>query len=118
MWRTFDVGAVVELLPVSEALVAAGAEGMDRPVSRARLAASTTHLRRVGAGELVVTTMTTLLAAGETAERLVGRLDAAQIAGLAVGLDTADDLPPDMLAAAERWRCRSSPSPSTPTSAT
>jgi PucR family transcriptional regulator, purine catabolism regulatory protein len=102
MWRRLDVGAVVELLPVSDAVVVAGVEGMGRQVSRARLALSADHLRRVGAGELVVTTVTTLLGAGETPARLVARLEAASIAGLAVGLGTAGELPPGMLAAAEQ----------------
>jgi hypothetical protein len=56
MWRSFDVGAVVEALPVSDASVAAGAGGMARPVRRARLAATPDDLRRVAANELIVTT--------------------------------------------------------------
>jgi purine catabolism regulator len=102
MWRTFDVGAVVELLRASEAHVAAGADGLHRPVSGARLAASASNLRGAGAGELVVTTMTTLLATGAAPAPLIDRLDAAQIAGLAVGLDTADALSPAILAGADR----------------
>jgi PucR family transcriptional regulator, purine catabolism regulatory protein len=102
MWRTFDVGAVVESLPFSDAAVAAGADGMARRVSRASLAATPEHLRRVGANELVVTTAATLLGTGEDGERLVARLDAAQVAGVAVRLDAPDRLPPELLVAADR----------------
>ncbi len=90
MWRSFDVGAVVESLPFSDALVAAGAGGMARRVRRARLAATPEHLRRVGANELVVTTAETLLATGEDWEDLLARLDAAHVAGIAVRLDPSD----------------------------
>ncbi|MGH9230147.1 MAG: PucR family transcriptional regulator ligand-binding domain-containing protein [Acidimicrobiales bacterium] len=102
MWRTFDVGAVVESLPFRNASVAAGADGVARRVSRASLAATPEHLRRVGANELVLTTATTLLGTGEGGERLVARLDAAQVAGVAVRLDGPDRLPPEVLVAAER----------------
>ena len=93
MWRTFDVGAVVESLPFSDALVAAGAGGMARHVSRARLAATPEHLRRVDANELVVTTAEALLATGEEWEHLLARLDAAQVAAVAVRLDPSEQLP-------------------------
>jgi purine catabolism regulator len=102
MWRTFDVGAVVKSLPFSDARVAAGADGMARRVSRARLAATPDHLRRVGPNELVVTTTATLLATGEDGERLLARLDAGQVAGIAVRLDRSHRLPDSFLAAADR----------------
>lgn len=102
MWRTFDVGAVIESLPFSNASVEAGADGMARPVSRASLAASSEHLRRVGANELIVTTAATLLGTGEDEERLVARLDAAQVAGVAVRLDARGRLPGELVAAADR----------------
>lgn len=102
MWRTFDVGAVVESLPISDALVVAGAGGMTRQVSRARIAATSEHLRRVGANELIVTTAETLLAGNEAWEHLVGRLDAAHVAAVAVRLDPSDQLPAGLLAAADR----------------
>jgi purine catabolism regulator len=102
VWRTFDVGAVVESLPFTGAALVAGAEGMGRRVGRARLAASTEHLRRVGANELVVTTAATLLDTGEDVERLVARLDAAQVAGVAVRLDPSDELPREIVVAADR----------------
>ena len=102
MWRTFDVGAVVESLPFSDALVAAGAGGMARQVSRARLAATPEHLRRVEANELVVTTAETLLATGEEWEHLLARLDAAQVAAVAVRLDPSEQLPARLLATADR----------------
>ena len=86
----------------SGAVVAAGADGMTRQVSRARLAATPEHLRHVNANELVLTTAATLLATGEGGEGLVARLDAAQIAGIAVRLDSSDGLPEDVLIAADR----------------
>lgn len=102
MWRTFDVGAVVESLPFDDAVVAAGAGGMARRVGRARLAATPDHLRRVGSNELVVATAATLLATEEEPEPFVARLDAARVAGVAVRLDRSDRLPPDILDAANR----------------
>lgn len=102
MWRTFDVGAVVESLPFSDAFVAAGAGGMARHVSRARLVATPEHLRQVGANELVVTTAEALLGTGEEWEHLLARLDAAQVAAVAVRLDPSEQLPARMLATADR----------------
>jgi purine catabolism regulator len=102
MWRTFDVGAVVESLPFSDAVVAAGTGGMARPVRRARLAATPDHLRRVGANELIVTTAETLLATGEDWEHLLARLDAAHVPAIAIRLDPSGQLPAEMLAAADR----------------
>ncbi|MEO5901105.1 MAG: PucR family transcriptional regulator ligand-binding domain-containing protein [Ilumatobacteraceae bacterium] len=100
--RSFNVGAVVESLAPNSAAVAAGAGGMARHVHRARVAATPEHLRQVGMGELVVTTAATLLATAETPEDLLVRLDAARVAGIAVLLDLADGLPPEMLIAADR----------------
>ena len=102
MWRSFDVGAVVASLPFGDNHVAAGGGGMVRRVRRARLAARPEDLRRVGAHELVITTAATLAATGEEWERLVARLDAGQVAGIAVRLDAADQLPAALLAAADR----------------
>jgi purine catabolism regulator len=102
MWRSFDIGAVVESLPGRGALIAAGAGGMERRVRRARLATTPDHLRRVDVSELVVTDAAALVAAGEEWGELVARLDAAQVAGLAVRLDPWDRLPAELLAAADR----------------
>lgn len=109
MWRTFDVGAVVESLPVADVVVAAGAGGMTRKITRARPAATAEHLLRIAAGELeaadelVVATTATLLTTGEQPDRLVALLDAARIAGLAVRLAAPDEqLPEAGLAAADR----------------
>jgi purine catabolism regulator len=102
MWRTFDVGTVVQALPFGDARVAAGRDGLGRSVTRAHLAGSPEHLRRIGAGDLVVTTGHTLAATGEGWDRIVARLDAAQVAGLAVRLDDGDELPPPLLTAADR----------------
>jgi purine catabolism regulator len=101
MWRRFDVGSVVDSLPFDDARVAAGAGGMTRQVSRAWLAGTSEDLRRVGPGELVVTTAATLLGTGEGWDQLAARLDAAQIAGVAVRLDGSAELPSEMLGAAE-----------------
>ena len=104
MWRSFEVGAVVESLRLANvgAVVAAGSAGMARRVSRAHLAATVEHLRGVGADELVVTTTATLLATGEANERLVARLGSAQVAGIAVRLDPLHPLSEEMLACADR----------------
>jgi purine catabolism regulator len=101
MWRTSDVGSVVESLPVHGALVAAGANGMDRPVRRALVATTPDQLRRVGPSELVVTTAATLDATGEAWQHLVGRLDAAHVAGLAVRLGSWDGVPAELRSAAD-----------------
>jgi purine catabolism regulator len=102
MWRAFDVRAVVDSLPVSDAVLAAGAGGMLRRVTRARLAGTADQLRRVSAGELVVTDAATLLSTGEQPELLLARLDAAHIAGLAVRLDPDERLPSAVLATADQ----------------
>src|SRR5690349_23267493 len=102
MWRAFDVGAVVELLSVPDTVVAAGAGGLHRRVHRARPAATSEHLRRVGPGELVVTTAATLAATAEDGAHLTARLDAAQVAGVAVRLDEGHPLPDDLLASADQ----------------
>ena len=102
MWRSFDVRAVVEALPHEDACVAAGSDGLARPVTRASLAASPEHLRRVGAGDLVVTTGATLAATGETWEQIAARLDGAQVAALAVRLEDTDAVAPALLEAADR----------------
>jgi hypothetical protein len=102
MWRSFDIGAVVDSLPLRERLVVAGTHGMARPVDRARLAATPEHLRAVGANELIVTTASALAATGEASDQLMSRFDAAHIAGLAVRLDESGELPEEMLEAAEK----------------
>jgi purine catabolism regulator len=102
MWRSFDVGAVVDSLPFGGAVVAAGAGGMARRVGRARLAATPAHLRAVEAQDLVVTTAATLAATGEEPGALVARLDGAGVAGVAVRLDPSEHLPPALVAAADR----------------
>ncbi|MEO8697997.1 MAG: PucR family transcriptional regulator ligand-binding domain-containing protein [Acidimicrobiales bacterium] len=102
MWRTFDVGAVVRSLRFGESCVVAGSDGMARPVSRACLASTAENLRRAAPEDLVVTTATTLLAAGEDWERLLAHFDVTKIAGLAVHLDGPDELPAALLAVANR----------------
>src|SRR5689334_1375623 len=102
MWRAFDVAAVVESLPFRGATVVAGRDGSSRVVQRARLAWSPDELRQVDAGDLVVTTVPTLVESGEDAGRLVARLDGARVAGLAVRADPDGAIPPDIARAADR----------------
>jgi purine catabolism regulator len=101
MWRTFDVGVVLESLPFGDAVVAAGAQGTTRKISRARLAATPDDLRRPGANELIVTSTRTLVAAGD-AEQLFARFDAERVAAVAVQLDVSEPLPAEVLTAADR----------------
>lgn len=101
MWRSFDVGAVVESL-IIDAVVVAGADGMSREVHRARTVETADELRRVGAYDLVVVSATSLAACGEGWNQLIGSLAAAQVAGLTVRLDPDEPLPSDLLAAADR----------------
>lgn len=100
MWRSFDVGAVVESL-IDDAHVVAGSGGLDRQVSRAKIAATPELLRRVGANELVVTSAEALLAGNEGWEPLLGRFDAAHVAAVAVRLDGSKSLPEALLKAAD-----------------
>jgi purine catabolism regulator len=104
MWQGFDVGAVVEFLPGADAEVVAGTGGMRRKVTRARLAATANELRRrTGSGDLVVTSTATLLDSADDPAHVIAGLDAAQVAGVAVRLERADEtLPDDLLAAADR----------------
>jgi purine catabolism regulator len=101
MWRTFNVGDVVALLPFGDNVVA-GASGMSRKVRRARLAAATEDFGRIGSYELVITTAGTLAAAGEQWEQLIDRLDVGQVSGIAISVDTSERLAPELLAAADR----------------
>lgn len=103
MWQSFDLDAVVRALPFPGARVAAGSAGLGRAVHRARLAATVDHLRRIAAGELVVTTGETLAATGERWDQVVSRFEAAQVAGLAVRLEDGAALPPALLEAADRF---------------
>ena len=100
MWRSFDVGAVVDAL-TGDAQVVGGADGLNRQVSRTKIAATPEPLRGVGAGELVVTSVEALLGAEEVWEHLLGRLDAAQVAAVAVRLSSSAPLPDALLSAAD-----------------
>ena len=101
MWRSFDVGAVIDALTI-DAVVVAGADGLSRGVHRARTADTEDELRRVGAYDLVVVSATSLLACDAVWNQLIGGLAAAQVAGLTVRLEPGEPLPPDLLAAADR----------------
>lgn len=101
MWRTFDVGAVVRSL-MSEAVVAAGEGGMGRKVSRARLAATPEHLHDLRANDLVVTTPAILAANDEGPEQLVSRVEAEEVAAVAIRLNEAEPLPADLLDVADQ----------------
>ncbi len=100
MWRTFDVGAVVGSL-VSEAAVVAGANGMTRSVSRAKLATTPENLRRVGANDLVVTTADVLLAIDESWHKLISYLLESQVAAVAVRLNASEPLPTSLIDSAD-----------------
>lgn len=102
MWRTFDVGAVMDGLLISDATVVAGADGMSRSVRRAQMVADPGGLRRVGADELVVTTAEILSARGETWDHLIGHLAAARVAAIAIRSVTSEPLAPGLLTAADR----------------
>ena len=102
MWRSLDVRSVVEALPLDDARVVAGSEGLGRPVTRARLAASPGDLAAADVGDLVVTTGANLAAAGEGFEQLVARLATAQAAALALRLDDDEPVPASLLDAADR----------------
>lgn len=104
MWRTFDVGAVLDSLLIGEARVVAGETGRARTVRTAKMVADPDDLRRVGADELVVTTAEVLLSGHEGWDHLIGQLAAARVAALAVRLDPSHPLPPGLLAAADRLR--------------
>jgi purine catabolism regulator len=101
MWRSLDVGSVVESLPVDGARVAAGATGLDRPVRRALLATTPDRLRLVDPNEFVVTTDSILDASGERWPELVGRLEAAGAAALAVRVGAWDGVPAELRSAAD-----------------
>lgn len=100
MWRSFDVGAVIDAL-TGDAHVVAGSGGRSRQESRAKLAATPELLRGVGANDLVVTSFEALLACGEAWEHLLGRLDAADVAAVAVRLDGSTPLPDALVSAAD-----------------
>ncbi len=85
----------------SDAQVVAGVGGLNRQVSRAKIAATSDQLADVGAGELVVTSIEALLDDGEAWEHLLGRLDAAQVAAVAVRIDGDNPLPEALLRAAD-----------------
>lgn len=100
MWRTSDVGALVESIR-GDVEVVAGASGMSRQVGRAKVAATSDLIGRAGATDLVVTSAEALCAGEEEWEHLLGRLDAAQVAALAVRLEGTNTLPNDLLHAAD-----------------
>jgi purine catabolism regulator len=101
MWRTVDVAAVVESL-INNAIVVAGVGGVTHKVSRAKIAATPEHLRHVGANELLVTTAETLKAGSEEWNHLIGRLDAAQVAAVAIRVEASETLPTALLEAADQ----------------
>jgi purine catabolism regulator len=102
MWRSFDVGSVIQSLTAGDGRLVAGHGGLDRRVQRARLAAHADDLRRAGPYELVVTTTSVLADAGESPAHVIARFDAALVAAVAVRLDTSAELPGALLADADR----------------
>ena len=101
MWRSFDVGDVVESLP-DEARVVAGAGGMTRSVGGAKLVSTPDRLHRARANDLVVAAADTVVDNGRGWEYLVGRLEAAHVAAVAVRLNESEPLPSGLIAAANR----------------
>lgn len=101
MWRVFDVRAVVESL-IDEAVIVAGEDGTARTVRRAQTVSTADELARVGANELVVTTVATLRDTDEGWEQLVERLDGARIAGMAVQMEASSPLPDGLISAANQ----------------
>jgi PucR family transcriptional regulator, purine catabolism regulatory protein len=100
MWRSFDVGAVIESL-TDEVEVVAGRQGMDREVYRAQLIEDPAAFERVGSGELLVTRVDTLQASGQSWTALLGHLATAGIAGIAMWRDPAAPPPDELLEAAD-----------------
>lgn len=101
MWQGFNVGAVVESL-IDDAIVVAGRGGIARKVSRAQVVTTADELARVGANELIVTTVATLRASDERWEQLVEQLDAARIAAIAVQMEAMSPLPDGLISAADQ----------------
>jgi purine catabolism regulator len=99
VWRVFHVSAVVPSL--ADASVAAGAAGMARRASRARLASTSADLRNVKPAELVVTTAAALLESGDDWTEFVRYLDDMQVAALVVHLGGSELLPSALVAAAD-----------------
>ena len=91
------------LSPFRDAVVAAGADGMERRVRRALLGddAGPSAPRRCRASSSSRRPRRSRPPA-RTGQQLVARLDAAQVAGLAVRLDPWDRLPAELRAAADR----------------
>lgn len=101
MWRSFDVGAVIDSL-IDEAVIVAGREGINRDVHRAQVIEDPPAFAHVGAGELLVTRIDTLQASGQGWTALLGQLAAAGIAGIAIRLEAAAPPPSELLEAADR----------------
>lgn len=76
MWRTLDVNAVVEFLIAQDAAVVAGADGLDRTVTRARVLSAPADLSRVGSHELLIASAGTLIAADASWIDVISGLDA------------------------------------------
>ena len=106
MWWGSDVCAVVESLP-GDAVVVAGFEGMGRRVGGATLAPTPERLLRLGANDLVVTTAEAIQAVergpvGRRWEQFVSRLEAADVAAVALRLNATDPLPSALVDAADK----------------
>ncbi len=102
MWRTLDLNAAVEFLIAKDAAVVAGSDGLDRTVTRARLLSAPADLSRVGSHELLIASAGTLIAADASWIDVIGGLDATDAAGLVIHCEESEDVPGDLLAAADR----------------
>ncbi len=102
MWRTFDVGGVVDSLVGDSVTIAAGRGGMNRAVRRARMIDGAEDLRRSGNQELVIVAESTLLAVSSDLDRVMADLNAMGVAGLVVRLEGDAPLSAKLVAAADR----------------
>lgn len=101
MWRTFDVGGMVEALGENTISVA-GAGGMTRSVQQARMAASVEQLLDVSAHDVVVVTANVVVAAHGSTGDLIAFLGQRDVGALVVRLDADYPLPVGLLEVAER----------------
>lgn len=101
MWRDFDVRAVADTLGGDGAVVAAGADGLARRVSRARVVDAHV-LRNVGAHEIAVVTSETLHPGEAEWDEVIRDLYAADAAAVVVRFDGSNRLPERLVTTASR----------------
>jgi purine catabolism regulator len=102
MWEHHRVSDVLRSLPSGDVAVLAGEPGLARHVRTVQVVKEQDELRRVRHSDLVVTSASLLHEAEPRAERLLGRLDAAGIAGIVVLADRDQRRWPRLLGAADQ----------------